>query len=245
MPKVDPQAILEPSDVNAALKVAKAMGAFEHALFAWMYEFGSRAAEPGLQLVREVDSYGRRARPIHLKRVGKADKPIRGEEWQPLLQACRAALPAWLEARGSRIVDPRQEPYLFLGKRKAGRCYPCHGTGQRPRKTAERELVPCHYCGQSGEQWGISRFEVHAVISSILFQANVPAGRRHPHVLRHSIITHLLDAGISPAAIQHRVGHAHLATTLGYVKLTKKAQAELDGALSGIYERDDPEDDSP
>lgn len=43
-----------------------------------------------------------------------------------------------------------------------------------------------------------------------------------PHVLRHSMATHLAQAGISPFHLQRLLGHAHISTTQIYVHLGGK-----------------------
>jgi integrase len=207
----------------------------EGTIFDWMYEFGARASEPGLQTLRDVDLRAARARPIHLKH-GQA------QDWHALLPFSRESLPKWLAVRNqaTNVLFPSDKP---------GPCEACAGTGRRAKlrldkKTGKRyrgaETFPCHHCAASGHRLGISRFVVHEIITTALGNAGVPEGRRHPHVLRHSIITHLLESGIPAAVVKDRVGHTDLATTLGYARATRAAAAQIEAALGDIYGKEKP-----
>jgi integrase/recombinase XerD len=52
--------------------------------------------------------------------------------------------------------------------------------------------------------------------------AGIPRERQHPHVLRHSIATHLLDAGWDIADVQDWIGHADIKSTQVYAMITNK-----------------------
>lgn len=47
--------------------------------------------------------------------------------------------------------------------------------------------------------------------------------RVHPHIFRHSFITHLIDAGANVVAVKRFAGHVRLETTLGYTHLSSNS----------------------
>lgn len=227
---------LSPPVVGRALWCARGMGVFEFALLAWSYEQARRASEVGQDLVSNVDLEQKLVRPIHLK-GGRAPEPL------PMLDACAEALPPWLEVRQQWITRPEMEPFLFP-TRGCGHCYACQGTGHsslRGRKRSPSGAVlgrpkrrPCERCQGKGKTWGVSRWEVYSTIKLILTAAG--ATYTWPHCLRHSLAAHLYAAGIDPLAIQERLAHRSLATTLRYGSATPQAREKVRAALTETYE---------
>jgi integrase/recombinase XerD len=79
---------------------------------------------------------------------------------------------------------------------------------------------------------GISPSTIFWLFRQYAEAAGIPPERQHPHVLRHSIATHLLDAGWDIADVQDWLGHADITSTLVYAKVTnKRREAKYEESL--------------
>lgn len=67
----------------------------------------------------------------------------------------------------------------------------------------------------------ISTRSLYAIVRKSGESAGVP--RVHPHALRHSFATHLLDSGADLRAIQEMLGHTSLSTTQRYTHVSVEA----------------------
>jgi site-specific recombinase XerD len=57
-------------------------------------------------------------------------------------------------------------------------------------------------------------------------KAGIPPDKRHFHVLKHSIATHLLDAGADIRFVQDWIGHRNIQNTVVYAQITNPAREE-------------------
>jgi site-specific recombinase XerD len=84
---------------------------------------------------------------------------------------------------------------------------------------------------QSGHS-PISPSTIYMLFRRYAAKADIPADRLHPHVLRHSIAVHLMNAGWDAADVQDWLGHRDIASTMIYAAVTnKRRQAKYEEAL--------------
>ena len=72
----------------------------------------------------------------------------------------------------------------------------------------------------------ISRRQLDTLMKHYGEEAGIPASKRHFHVLKHSIATHLLDARADLRFVQDWVGHASIKNTVIYAQLTSRGRDE-------------------
>jgi site-specific recombinase XerD len=72
----------------------------------------------------------------------------------------------------------------------------------------------------------ISRRMLDVLIKEYGKCAGIPESKRHFHVLKHSIATHLLDAGADLRFVQDWIGHASIRNTVIYAQLTSRRRDE-------------------
>lgn len=227
------RAVLDVADIKRIRATAKAHSSLAHALIEWLYTNGARASEAGLARLTDVDMHNGTVLLTHLK-GGLPPEP------QPMAKALVAALRGWLPKR--EFATHAQQDYVFPSANPLP-CYPCKGTKWVSAKSRRRgegaKVVSCPHCHGAGVRLGMTRHEVRHLVVEVFTLAGIPKQFHFPHVLRHSAVTHMLDTGTPPTAIQERVGHKALETTFGYMHTTKEARARVNKA----FDEDDDEDD--
>jgi len=82
----------------------------------------------------------------------------------------------------------------------------------------ERGEHPSRYVFTSQKSGKLNRSTFYRVFSDAAERAGLPADKRHPHVLKHSLGVALVGANVNLAVIKQALGHKSIASTAIYTQ---------------------------
>lgn len=81
----------------------------------------------------------------------------------------------------------------------------------------------------------IDRRMIWVLMQEYCAAAGIPAKYRHPHVLKHSCATHLLEKGFHIEQVQDWMGHVNIQNTMIYGHITNSRRDEMARALKDTW----------
>jgi len=114
-----------------------------------------------------------------------------------------------------------KERVVPIGRRAAEalRRYLAHG-----RPHLDRRHRPELFLNAKGGP--LTRAGAFLILRTLAAKAGLEPERVHPHLLRHSFATHLLEGGADLRSVQEMLGHADLATTELYTHVTDRRRRD-------------------
>jgi integrase/recombinase XerD len=90
------------------------------------------------------------------------------------------------------------------------------------------------FTSQKGGKLGRTQFFRN--FQTVAESAGLPVEKRHPHVLKHSLASHLVAGNCNLALIRQALGHRSISSTMQYIGTSDEQAAEaLQKALIGLF----------
>ena len=226
------------ADGLAASTIARRVSAVR-AYFRHLVLIGSREENPAasLQLPRRGRTLPRALSPSETERLidaanGTSPRALRDRALVELLYGAglRVSEAVGLEKNGvaleERIVrvlgKGGKERLVPLGRpaAEAVRRYLALG-----RPHLDRRYRPELFLNARGG--ALTRAGAFLILRKLADRAGLEPGRVHPHLLRHSFATHLLEGGADLRSVQEMLGHADLGTTERYTHVSDRRRREV------------------
>jgi type 1 fimbriae regulatory protein FimB len=90
------------------------------------------------------------------------------------------------------------------------------------------------FLSQKGSR--LDRSQFFRIFQAVAVAAGLPAEKTHPHVLKHSLASHLVAGNVNLALIKQAMGHRSISSTMQYIGTTDGQAADaVQAALMGIF----------
>ena len=122
----------------------------------------------------------------------------------------RGIIRVWGKGSKERIVPAAARTLKLLNR---------YITSARRELVEKSPLIPYLFVSRTGKK--LNRERIWAIIKEAALNAGIDK-EIHPHTLRHSFATHLLENGADLRVIQEMLGHANIATTEIYTHVSKE-----------------------
>jgi site-specific recombinase XerD len=82
----------------------------------------------------------------------------------------------------------------------------------------------------------LDRTQFFRVFQAVAEATGLPSEKQHPHVLKHSLASHLVASNVNLALVKQALGHRSIGSTMKYVGTTDAQAAEaVQSALMGVF----------
>jgi len=241
---------LSPSTV--ARRVAAVRTYFRHLIL-----IGARSENPAasLQLPRRPRRLPRALSPAETERlidaaIGTTPRSLRDRALVELLYGAglRVSEAVGLERSG---VDTEERIVRVLGKGGKERLVPLGRPAAEAvrrylalgRAHLDRRYRPELFLNARGGP--LTRAGAFFILRRLAEKAGLEPERVHPHLLRHSFATHLLEGGADLRSVQEMLGHADLGTTERYTHVSDRRRREVYFQAHPHARRRKPRSDAP
>lgn len=187
-------------------------------MFEILYSAGLRVTELvslPISAIQEItDENGERTLRNHLIVTGKGGK----ERIAALNKSAIRVLLKYLDFR--KKMGQEESKWLFVGSVRSSKVKNRQDSSEEKIKNSKKDA-------QISKYKHITRQRFHQMLKELAQRAGVDVNKIHPHVIRHSFATHLLNSGVDLRILQELLGHSDISTTEIYTHILDSKLKDL------------------